>query len=355
MISSRRTLLFDWLLGTVLGHASLGGIGVGVLSLVGCSAPRPPPPVRPKPRAQRISVELTALLPAAGLEWAVLLQPALVSSTEWLRAPLGRILRDERLDMLVENTGLDLRVAPEIVVASYGPPRGEPEGSIAYFVRHATDATAVERKFRARLTSHEERFVIGHQLVRVWGRIGTREHGFVSVGSEVAGYQYGGSKMRGPVRIAELFARGLLASVPTLLALPTTRAMHQVVAGAPVEILFPGPFEGDMAHGARGLMAVADGAVVALRPTSNRTLQLWVVLSGDFSERGDEARRLLEAAWTDLAESDVGHLLALHAPKTLAMATLAPPGLQLTCELDATGLLDGLAAATVDDVREIMK
>src|SRR5690606_32596323 len=120
------------------------------------------------------------------------------------------------------------------------------------------------------------------QLVRVWGRIGTREHGFVGIGPDVVGYQYGGSATRGPVRIAELYARGELEGVPRALADPALGSVHQRIAHAPALVLIPGPFEGAMARGARGLLGAADALGASITPSPSQTLRLDVILAGAY-------------------------------------------------------------------------
>jgi hypothetical protein len=95
----------------------------------------------------------------------------------------------------------------------------------------------------------------------------------------------------------------------------------------------------------------------ALRPTERQTIALRIALIGDYGAptAEDRAVAFLELAWKDLAAADLGHLLGLHAPVRAPRASRIPEGLMLDVELDPAALFDGLAAATVDDVREIMR
>jgi len=279
-------------------------------------------------------------------------------SLGWLRPSLARVLRDDRLDLLAKATGIDLRVVPELALASYRAGRGAPAGqqsTVAYFVRHTRVQLDIERKFRERLTSRANRRVVGHQLVSVEGNIGLTHHSFVAVGPDVAGFQYGGDERRGPARIALLYAEGKLATIPRALDDTALRGLHDRMGAPPLIALLPGPFEGTMARGARGLLGAASGLGAGLEPTSRQTLRLHVHLAGAFDPAATEATGYLEGAWQDLAQSDLGHLLGLHQPQSPPAIAASAHGLSLAVELDAARLLAGLAAATVDDVRLIMK
>jgi hypothetical protein len=327
--------------------------GWAALALAACtpSAPPPPPP-KPRPPPDLQVAHLGDLLTAVGLEWLVLARPDQVLAIDWLRPALSRLLRQERLDLLARATGIDLRRAPDLALASYAPGGGN-DSVIAYFVRHRHHRLEVERKFRERLTSEAVRSVEGHQLVASWGKIGLAERALGAIGPDIAAFQYGGDRRRGPVRIAILYAQGKL-TVPTVKSDPVLGELERALGDAPLRALLPGPFEGEMARGARGLLAAADAIGATLSPTPARSLRLEVLLAGDFEAHPDSTA-YLEGAWQDLAKSDLGHLLGLHRSLAPAVASATRAGLRLRAELDASELLRGLAAATIDDVRAIMQ
>ncbi len=336
----RRRSLLGWSLCAALG--ACGGEGL---------SPLPPLPTAVT-SPDLIVGQLTDVLTLVDLSWVLLLRPQRLARTEWLRPSLSRVLKDERLDLVAKTTGLDLRECPELAVARYGA------DVTLQLTRHHADPQAVEKQFRRRLTSNERRAELGHQAVSVWGDIGQSPHGFVSIGVDVAGFQYGGDEQRGPGRVALLYALGKLETVPSVLDDETLRDLHASLAngGIPVaELLFPGPFEGELARGARGLLAGSTGVGVALMPTARETMQLSVLIAGDFGAAEDKALSLLEASWTDLATSDLGHLLGLHEPKVPPKAVAIPVGLALGVELAPDELFRGLAAATIDDVEAIMR
>jgi hypothetical protein len=320
--------------------------------LVGCPSAavvpehEPPAPLLPDLEVAR----LVDLLTSASLEWLVVLRPAELARLEWLKPSLARVFKDERLDALAKATGVQLRDTPELALASYRDATGD--SSIAYFLRHASDPLLLERKFRERLTSGEERNLVGHQLLAMWGLIGRAPHGFVSVGPHVVGYQYGGDRKRGPARIALLYAQGKLGRIPAALADPPLAALDQRITAAPVQAFFPGPFEGELARGARGLFGAATAVALALRPTPARSLGLEILVGGEFP--AEDAPRYLEGAFADLGKSDLGHLLGLGTPVAPVVVAAARDALSLRTELDAAALLAGLSAATSENVREIM-
>ena len=306
----------------------------------------PPPPAPPDLEI----AHLTDLLTSARLNWLVLVRPAELARVAWLDPLLTRIFQHERLDDLRLTTGVDVRRAPELALATY---EGAPDDAVAYFVRHDADPLAVERRFRERLTKLDQRATLGHQLTFVTGLVGTSSLGFVGAGRGVAGYQFGGDMARGPAKIAALYAQGRLAGVPTALAPDALRLASERFGVAPLEAFLPGPFEGDLAQGARGLFAASTCVALSLAPTPAETLALTVFVGGDFAST-EGADRMLRLAFDDLGASDLGHLLGLHAPRSEPRVTSSSDGLALEVELDPKALVAGLTAATSDDVRAFM-
>ena len=341
---------------SLLGRrALLAALASGCLHL-GCGGRAPEGPAAlPPPPPDRTVAALTDLLTVVKLEWLILLEPESLWSTAWLRPPLGRVLRDERLDLLAATTGFDLRQVRELALASYRG-SGDADNTIAYLARHRDDQLDIERRFRERLTSGEMRSALDHQLVGVWGKLGTTDRALVAVGRDVVLYQFGGSDRSGPARIATLYARGMLKA-PSVLADPSLALLAGALGTAPAKLLIPGPFDGELARGARGLLAAATAMGASLQPNEQQSFTLRTVLCGDYGppEADDRAVAFLELAWQDLAAADLGHLLGLHRPVTAARAFRVPVGLALEVELDPATLFDGLAAATVDNVRDIMR
>ena len=322
-------------------------------ALIGCPK-RPPPPqavvVTPPPQPDRVVERVADRLTAVGARWVVLIEPERLRAVTWLAPHLARLLKDERLDALASTTGIDVRLAREVVLAGYGD-----EDTVAYFVRHPSEQALVERRFRARLTGEVHHRRWAHQLVTAWGRIGEAPHGYVGIGPDVAGFQYGGDEKRGPMRVAVLYELGELEKVPRLLSTEALGALSNALGEAPAKLLLPGPFEGDMARGARGLFTAAEAVGLGRTPGPEDKLVLQIVLAGDYGDTGDLTRAtdIAQLAWGDLAGSSLGHLLGL--PQEDVVSTPHPLGLELRAPLSAAELTAGLAAATMDEVRDFLK
>jgi hypothetical protein len=294
---------------------------------------------------------LTSLIPLAGLRWAILVKPREIASIPWLIPPINRVTPEENLSRFAASVGFDLRQIPEAVVASYG---GPPD-AILYLVRHNGDPARIERLFRARLIGHERRAVDRPDLVRVSGTIGSSEVTLLVAGADVAAFQVGGSLARGPARVASLYALDKLKRSPTLLAEEPIRALSTRLGDAPVRAFALGPFEGELARGARGLLAGATAIGGTVRPSAREGLLVVVAVAGDFSASGPAASRELAAAWDDLAKGTFGHLLGLDEPVEKPLPTHAADAVALAIELDPGRLAKGLASATSARIDEIMR
>jgi hypothetical protein len=328
--------------------AALLGCGCGAIAL-GCSPPGEPA-VPSAPAAPPIVVgALPDLVSAASLGWLCELRPVELYAEPGLRPPLARLLRDERLDLFARTTGLELRSLEELALASFG------DDSVLLLARHRTDPLLIERLFRARLTSDEHRFVDRAGIVRVTGRTGRQPRAFVALGSTVVGFQFGGALRTGPVRVAQLYASGAFDRVPPLSRDPQLEATLAALPKAPVRWLLPGPFEGELGAGAHGLLGAATAVGVALSPAGGSALALTALVEGSFEAEPERAAALLLTTWQDVAGSALGSLAGLHEPLGAPEARAEPGRLRLTVTLDAETLCAGLAAATMDDVREIMR
>jgi hypothetical protein len=311
---------------------------------------------------------LTSLIPLAGLRWAILVKPREIASIPWLIPPIGRVVPEENLTRFTASVGFDLRQIPEAVVASYA---GPPESTL-YLVRHNGDPARIERLFRARLIGHERRAVDRSDLVRVSGAIGSIEVTLLVAGADVAAFQVGGNPTRGPARVASLYALDKLKRSPTLLAEDFSRrpgvrldepgyppsplrALSARLGDAPLRAFALGPFEGELARGARGLLAGATAIGGTVRPSAREGLLVVVAVAGDFSASGPAASRELVAAWDDLAKGTFGHLLGLDEPVEKPLPTHAADAVAVAIELDPGRLARGLASATSARIDEIMR
>lgn len=322
--------------------------------LAGCAGSPPAPvapPAPPKPPPLRIT-DLAHLISVAELRWVVFTRPREIAAVPWLIPAIARVAPEDNLTRFAAKVGFDLRQIHEAVIAAHGAAGGE---STLYLLRHNGDPLAIERLFRARFSGGEHRAVDRADVVRVSGKIGTTAATLVVLGADVVGFQLGGSPTRGPARIASLYALDKLKRSPTVLADDPLRALGARLGQAPLRAFARGPFEGELARGARGLLAGATAIGGTIRPSAREGLLAVIAVAGDFTKSGEAASRELTSAWNDLARGSFGHLLGLDAPVEPPLATHGADAVTVTVELDPNKLARGLASATSARIEEIMK
>lgn len=329
----------------------LGGV-LAALSAAACGAPaKAPLKLSDLPFKPLSIASLPGLLPLADLRWLLLVRPREIASIPWLIPEIGRFASESALDRFAASTGLDLRQIPEAAVSSYLDEGGE---TLFWLARHHGDAAVIERAFRKRLTTGEKRAVDRPDLVRVSGKIGVAQTTLTVIGADVIGLQQGGHASRGPARIAALYAEDRLKKSPTALAEEPLKSLAARFGSAPVIALSPGPFEGELARGARGLLQGATAIGAAARPSAREGLAVSVAVAGDFSTSGAPASKELVAAWNDLAQGSFGHLLGLDQPIEAPLTTFSEGAVAIAVELDPKRFASGLAEAVGERVKEIL-
>lgn len=333
------------------GLATLLGI------VTGCGGPQEPivPPPTAAPRAPLKTSPLTTLVASAGLRWVLVASPRALLGVPWIPPLVDLAVSGARFDRFAQVTGVDLRALPEAVIASSAPVKAASTEALFYLARHSGDPALIERSFRARLTGSEKRSVDRPDLVRISGKIGRETHAAVLLGGDVAGFQEGGSASRGPAQIAALFAEGKLKNARPALATEPLSSLALRLGSAPLTAFAPGPFEGDLARGLRGLLGGATALGATLTPSARQGFVLAVAVAGDFSASGTPAATELLAAWNDLAASSFGHMLALDAPLDPPAVSAAPDAVLLRLELSGRSLAEGLAKATASRVEDIFR
>jgi len=333
-------------------RALLAAVASALAGCGGAPPPSPPPPSSPPaPPPLRVHA-LTGLLPLAQLRWAILARPREIAAVPWLIPAIARVAPEANLDRFAAHLGFDLRQIPEAAVASYAGDGGE---STLYLVRHNGDPAAIERLFRARLTGGERRAAERPDVVRLSGKIGATAATLVVLGADVVAYQFGGSPGRGPARVASLFALDRLKRSPTLLSEEPLRALAARLGAAPLRAFALGPFEGELARGARGLLAGATAIGGTVRPSAREGLLAVIAVAGDFTRSGEAASEALATAWDELARGSFGHVLGLDEPIERPLATHGADAVAVAVEIDPNRLAKGIAATTSARLEEIMR
>jgi hypothetical protein len=331
-------------LGVALGMLAAGCASVAPAAAPVLPAEAPPPPLRVP--------DLARILPLAGLRWVILARPREIAAIPWLIPPIGVVAPEENLGRFAAAVGFDLRQVQETAVAAYAEEGGD---AMLYAVRHNGDPVVVERLFRARLTTGEHRALDRPDLVRLSGKIGRAPATLAILGRDVAAFQFGGSPARGPARVAALYATDKLKRSPTVLSEDPLRALDVRLGPAPFRAFAVGPFEGELARGARGLLAGATAIGGTIRPSAREGLLLVIAVAGDFSRSAEPASRELTTAWGELAAGSFGRLMGLDQPVEPPLATHADDAVAVAVELDPGRLAKGIAAATSARIEEIMR
>lgn len=332
-------------------RALLGGALAAALGLLdaGCGgAEVPPPRAAPPPLPPLATADLAGLLPLAGLRWLILARPREIASIPWLIPEIALVLPEANLDRFAAATGVDLRQLPEAAIAGHGD-------ATVWLARHTGDPTTIERLFRGRLTGKVRRAVDRPDLIRLSGDIGRSPRALALLGRDVVAFQDGGSPTRGPARVAALYALGKLTRSPTALSEEPLRSLAARLGPAPLTAFALGPFEGELARGARGLLAGATAIGAAARPSAREKILAAIAVAGDFSTSGPAASEELLAAWDELAQSALGRLLGLDEPVAPALPTHAADAVAIAVELDPGKLGRGIRAATGAEIEEIMR
>ncbi len=312
--------------------------------IAGCggssASPRAPAgPVAPAPALHQ--GPLTDFVPAAGLRWMVVAQPADLARSPALKDALALLLPRDRLQAFAKHSGVDLREVEAGLVAGF-------DYSTLYAFQLDSSGSEVQRQFSERLVSGP-RVVSPHPKIRrVTGVVGRTPESLVIIDKQLAAVSVGSTT---PARIVELYALGKLKKSPPALKGAALSALPDDAGAAPLSFYAPGPFSGEWARGARGLLANAVAVAVAIRPLPEKRLQATITLAGEWPEPGATTR--LVDAWDELSSSNFGRLLGLDQPAAAPIVSATPDQLRMTVELSVMPLAQGLRAAVLAEVWEI--
>ena len=133
-------------------------------------------------------------------------------------------------------------------------------------------------------------------------------------------------------------------------------AALQLLGDAPVRVLAPGPFEGEIAHALGGLIrastAVAASARFAGGPAK---IAVRVVLTGAWGKDAPAASERLAAAVHVVSESAFGRLLGLHQPLVAPQVRGTEDALVVDVTIDGLLLARGLHDALDAEIGDIMR
>lgn len=288
---------------------------------------------------------LTDFVAEAGLRWMVVGQPARIARDPELGPALRPLIPKSGLEAFRNSTGIDLTKTSSALVAGF-------DYATLYAATATASHAAIERRFIERTVAGAIRREPRPDLSFISGVVGTAPETLVSVDRQLVAVAVGDPT---PARVVAAFALGRLKRALPALRGAALATLPANLEQAPVRFYAPGPLPPAWAHGAHGLLATAQAVGASAEPGPGGTLQVRLVLSGDFAHRGPEARQRLLATWKDLSDSDLGRLLGLSRPTDGPTVSLQPRTLELRVTLDLARLVEGLRAAVSDNVQQMLR
>lgn len=330
-----------------------GALSALAAAATACGGAREPDAPKPRPLPPLKTAPLADLLALAGLRWIILVRPREIASIPWLAEPIAAVVPPANFARFAEASSFDLRALSEAAIAGYEGGDGE-EVSV-YLARHGGDPRSIERWISGRLSGGTRRAVDRPDLVRLSGTIGPKACALSLIGADLFALQSGGDPLKGPARVAALYAEGKLRRSPPVFSEDPLRSLAARFGPAPALAFARGPFQGELARGVRGLLAGATAIGAAARPSARQGIALAVAVAGDFSDSGQAASDALLRAWSDVASGSFGHLLGLDRPVTPPLPTWSTDAVAIAVELNPHALAEGLAAATSRQITDIMR
>lgn len=316
---------------------------LAALAIAGCGSTPPAKPAAPKPPPPPLHHgPVTDYVPAAGLRWMVVGSPRRIAADTRLRDALVVLLPDERLDKFARGTGVDIRRIESAAAAGFDL------GTLYAWAPPASSMPAVTARFRERIVSGEHRAQPHPAIERTSGIIGATPEALLQVGDEFAAVAVGDLTL---IRVAEAFARERLHSSPAALKGAALTTLEPVPSSSVATFYAPGPFTGEWARGARGLLANALAMSVSLTPADAGKARIELQLAGDFTVSGGAELKL---AFDDLTTSPIGKLLALDQSADAPVISEKDQRLYLDVDVDLAPIARGLHAAVAADIWEIM-
>lgn len=258
------------------------------------------------------------------------------------RAAVTLLLPATRLDGFTVGAGVDLRKVDRALIAGFDL------GTLYAVEPDAATLARVVARFRERIVSGERRHLPHPNVERITGVIGSTPETLVRVDGHLVAIAVGDPT---PARVVEAFARGKLHTSPTALRGAALSTLSPPPTESVATFYAPGPFSGEWARGARGLLADALALSISVVPLSAGRARFVVEVSGDFPAAGSDE---LTGALADLAASPMGKLLGLDQSDTPPVVHEKAHALSLDVDLDLGPIAHGLHAAVAADVWEIM-
>jgi hypothetical protein len=267
----------------------------------------------------------------------------LAQNTELL-TQVNRILSARRLDAFAAASGVELRELPEGCIAGF-------DYGTVYLARVGAAVPMVRKRFEERLISDAVVRTTRPDLWRITGLVANTPESLLTVDNDFIAVAVGDPLL---VRVAEAFTTGRFKKSKPALSGAALTSLPADLSQAPLRFYAPGPFTGEWASAADGVLAraLAFGAAVTLPSPS--VLQVRLVLSGAFGPDLEKTRSRLEATWSNLQASTIGHVLHLQEALAPARITVRDDTATLDVAYPVSTLIQGISAAVIDNIGQIL-
>jgi hypothetical protein len=271
-------------------------------------------------------------------------RPAELAAHPALREPLELLLPKARREAFTESSGVSLAGLPSALVAGF-------DYATLYAAKLEGSGSVIDERFTERLVGGPRTASPHPKIRRVSGVVGRSPQTLVLIEDELVALSSGSSI---PAQVAIQFALGRLKRSPPALEGAALSTLPANLTQAPLVFYAPGPFHGEWAEGAQGLLAGATAVGITVTPAADGALKAVILIAGDWSTLGPDAADHLLTAWESLATSNLGRLLGWVEPAEKPLASATPELLRLSVAVNALPLAQGLRAAVAAEVWEIL-
>jgi hypothetical protein len=269
---------------------------------------------------------LVDYVPAAGLRWMIVGSPKRIGSDSAFGEAIRLLFPEPRVTAFARGSGVDLNRVESGLIAGFDL------GTLYMLEPPPRAAAAIVERFRERLLTSDRSERPHPKIERIAGIIGRTPERLV--------------------RIDEAYARKRLRKSPPALKGASLSTLGTAPPNAVATFYAPGPFSGEWARGAHGLLADTVALRISLIPVSRGRARFELELAGEFAA---DARDKLLAAFAELQTSSFGKLLALDQTDSPPKVEQRPERLHFGIVLDVAPVAEGLRAAVMADVWEILE
>lgn len=306
-------------------------IGCSPIEPVARTPERPAPPVADL-RATDPEVGTQPLIdfvPAAGLRWALVLDPTRLLPVVQHAAP--ELLPPARVQAFAQGVGVELNEAQQIVIANYGT-------STLYLIRAPHSATQIHQRLSLRMHQEPKRDQRESWPRELDGVIGKTPVRLLAWDPDTSACAVGNGV---PAQAAWLFARGRLERSPSALRGSSLQALGPS-SDAPFRLYVTGPLDEQLAISDESPLKRLQAAEIQLSFSSDaERVRFWMQMIGDWPQAMIEHW----CTWFEhITGSGSGALLGLDRGVEACHAVQDGDRVELTTSWDAADLIGSLDA-----------